>query len=60
MITKKQKQSSRNYKQRQAMAQAHFGRTPQIYKKDFKPQDKSILGAIATMLMKFIHRKQAK
>jgi hypothetical protein len=60
MITKTMRQSSRSYKQRQAVAQSHFGRTPQIHAKDFKPQDKTILGAIATMLMKFFHRKQSK
>jgi hypothetical protein len=60
MVTKKQKRSSRSYRERQSTAQAHFGRTPQIHAKDFKPQDKTILGAIATMLMKFFHRKQSK
>lgn len=60
MITKKQKRSSRSYRQRQAVAQAHFARTPQIYTKDFKSQDKTILGKIATMMMKFMHRNQAK
>jgi hypothetical protein len=34
MVTKTMRQSSRSYSQRQALSQAHFGRTPQIHKKE--------------------------
>lgn len=35
MITKKQRQSSRSYQEREALAAMHHARTPQIYKKEF-------------------------
>ena len=34
MVTKSMRQSSRSYSQRQAIAQAHHARTPQIYRKE--------------------------
>jgi len=58
-MNKKSLRSSRSYKERQALAQAHHARTPQIYKKDLHA-DKAILTAIANFFMKFMHRKQSR
>lgn len=57
MITKKMKQSSRSYKERQAMAAQLRARAPQIYKKELKVEQKTILGIIASMLMGFKRKK---
>jgi hypothetical protein len=59
MITKKQKRSSRSYRERQALAKAHYARTPQIYKKDLHTDHVTILNTIVNFFMKF-RRKQAR